>query len=94
MYSEIENHINKCYMDCWKYGLNQNKVFIGNEYLVFFNDKTNKYLCYKHSFENTLIEYLLNCGNDLYVLNCDKVYLFDDKFIKENVLMKYESIVH
>ena len=56
MYSEIENHINKCYMDCWKYGLNQNKVFISNEYLVFFNDKTNKYLCYKHSFENILNE--------------------------------------
>lgn len=91
MYSEIEKQISNCVENCRLNKLNHDKVFIGNnEKLVFFNSKTNKYLCFNHYFEYTLIEYLLNCGNPLYILNCEKIYLFSDKYIKE-ILMKNEN---
>ena len=93
MYSEIEKDIKNCVNECWKNHFHNYVVFLGKEYLVFFNKEMKKYICFKHNYENNLIEYLLNCGNALYVLNTEKIYYFSDKYIKENYLMKYESII-
>ena len=85
---EIEKNVSEIEKMNFKY----NYIFISENYLIFFNTEIKKYICFKHYFGKNLIETLIYIDFQK-VFKINSFLLSENKYLKENYLMKYESFI-
>ena len=92
LHKDILKEIEKNVSEISEIGFEYNYILISENYLIFFNTETNKYICFKHYFGKNLIETLIYIDFQK-VFKVNSFLLSENEYLKENYLMKYESFI-